>query len=244
MEAMLNATAVAEDRHFWFRGLRRTASRWLDQALAGRRDARILDCGCGTGRNLDWLTGYGDATGVELAPAGLTVARAHARRVVRGTVTSLPFADACADVATSFDVLYCLTDDEERTALAEMRRVLRPGGYVLVNVAALDLLRGSHSTLTMEQRRYTTARLRNTMESAGLRVERMSYTNFVTFPLTLAVRTTDRLLGRAGEASTADLTVPPAPVNAALDALLAMEAVALARFALPIGSSVLALARR
>lgn len=244
MDAMLQATARAEDDHFWFKGLRRSAKILLDAALDGHPPARIVDCGAGTGRNLDWLREYGDAVGVELSRSGLTVARAHGRRMVQGTVASLPIATASADLVTSFDVLYCLPDDVERAALAEMARILRPGGLILVNVAALDVLRGAHSTLTMEVRRYTRTRLRERLETAGFRVERMSYTNCVTFPITLAVRAFDRWSGRVTQASDADLRVPPAPVNAVFNLALAAEARLLRAVNLPIGTSLLCVARR
>ncbi len=244
MERMLEATARAEDRHFWFIGLRRHARQMLDRALDGRPVGLIIDGGSGTGRNLDWLQSYGPAVGVERSPVGLAVGRAHRRRLVQGTVAALPFPDACADIATSFDVLYCLDDSSEARAIAEMWRVLRPGGILLVNVAALDILRGSHSTLTHEVRRYTRARLTASLERAGFVVERVTYTNMTTFPITLAVRLADRLTGRAAVASDVEFTVPPAPVNALLNASLAAEAGIARWMSLPVGSSVMALARK
>ena len=244
MDAMLRATAWAEDRHFWFKGLRRSAQIMLAAALAGRRLPHIVDCGSGTGRNLDWLRTHGDAVGVELSAAGLEVARAHGRRVVQGRVDALPIATASVDLATSFDVLYCLPDPVERAALAEMARILRPGGLALINAAALDVLRGAHSTLTLEVRRYTRDRLRTRLEEAGFDIERMSYTNCATFPVTLAVRAFDRWTGRAQQASDADLRVPAAPVNAAFNLVLAAEAQILRAVNLPVGSSVMCLARK
>ena len=244
MNAMLEATAKAEDRHFWFKGLRRSAKIMLDAELKGRRLHRILDCGSGTGRNLDWLRHYGTAVGVERSPSGLAVAIAHHRPVVRASVAALPIASDSVDLATSFDVLYCLPDDVEPVALAEMVRVLRPGGLALFNVAALDVLHGSHSALTMELRRYTRARLRTRLEAAGLTVERMSYTNCSTFPMTLAVRAFDRWSGRADKASDADLQVPAAPVNSILDLALKGEAQIMRYMNLPIGTSLLCLARK
>ena len=101
MERMLEATAASEDTHYWFRGLRRTAELMLRQSLGSRQLGRIVDCGAGTGRNLDWLQRYGPAIGVELTPVALTVARAHRRPVVRGSVTALPMADQSVDLATS-----------------------------------------------------------------------------------------------------------------------------------------------
>jgi SAM-dependent methyltransferase len=241
---MLEATARAEERHFWFRGLRRIARRLLDTALAGRRPGLIIDCGAGTGRNLDWLAAFGPVVGVELSLTGLRLGQRADRRLVRGSVTRLPFRDASAEVVTSFDVLYCLDDASERAALREMWRVLEPGGIALVNVAALDLLRGSHSTLTMEVRRYTRPRLRNRLEDAGFDIERLTFTNMAPFPVTLALRSLERLSGRAAQASDAELRVPPAPVNAALNAALAAEGALLRFVNLPIGSSLLAVARK
>ncbi len=241
---MLEATARAEDTHFWFRGLRRNARLLLARALNGRRPSLIVDCGAGTGRNLDWLREFGPAVGVERSPVGLAVGRAHRRPMVRGRVEALPLANASADVATSFDVLYCLEDPVERAAAAEMYRVLRPGGIVVVNVAALGILRGSHSTLTHEVRRYTRARLRALLTGAGFAIERMTFTNCATFPLALAVRLTDRMTGRAGTPSDADLTVPAAPVNAILSGVAAAEGAWLRLGNLPIGSSLLCVARK
>lgn len=241
---MLEATAAAEERHFWFRGLRRHA-RWLfAQALGVRRAQLIVDCGAGTGRNLDWLSEYGLAIGVERSPAGLRVGRTRGRRLVRASVTHLPFPDASADAATSFDVLYCLDDASEEQAVGEMFRVLKPGGFTLVNAAALDILRGSHSVLTSEVRRYSRRRLRALLTGAGFDVERLTFTNMSTFPVTLAVRWAERVTGRAGHASDADLRVPVWPVNAVFDAALAAEAGLLRLTNLPIGTSLLCVARK
>jgi len=241
---MLEATARAEDDHFWFRALRRNASRLLAAALGARRPDWIVDCGAGTGRNLDWLEGFGRTLGIELTPAGLRVGRTHRRRMVRGTVAALPLPDASIDVATSFDVLYCLDDAIERQAVAEMWRVLKPGGLALVNVAALEVLHGSHSALTHEVRRYTPARLRRLLTNAGFTIERLTFTNAATFPAALAVRTAERLTGRASTPSEADLTVPPRPVNTVVDWVMRCEG-QLLRFAnLPVGTSLLCVARK
>lgn len=244
MEHMLVATAASEDTHAWFRGLRRVARQMLDSALGGRAIDRIVDCGSGTGRNLDWLAGFGRPIGVELTPVGLAVGREKGRPQVRGSVTALPFPDAVFDLATSFDVLYCLDDAAERQALREMWRVLRPSGLVLVNAAAFEILRGSHSTLTHEVRRYTPRGLSERMTAAGFAVERVTCTNALLFLPTLAVRGLQQLTGKADEPSDADLAVPSPPVNAVLDWELRLEASLLKFVNFPFGTSVMALGRK
>jgi len=244
MDAMLEATARAEDRHFWFIGLRRHAQQLLGAALHGATVRVVVDCGAGTGRNLDWLREYGLAVGVERSTTGLRLGASRRNRLIQGTVAALPIATASAEIATSFDVLYCLDDATEALALSEMYRVLKPGGIALVNVAALDILRGAHSTLTHEVRRYTRSRLAARLERAGFRLERLTYTNMMTFPITLASRLVDRLTGRDTKPSAVEFTVPPAPINAMLDAALAVESVASRFVNLPIGSSIMAIARK
>jgi SAM-dependent methyltransferase len=244
MERMLEATARAENAHFWFKGLRRTARQFIEAARSGHQLGRIIDCGAGTGRNLDWLREYGFAVGVELSPTGLAQGRALGRRLVAGSVAALPFADDSVDLATSFDVLYCLDDATERRAVAEMWRVLKPGGFVIVNAAALDILHGSHSTLTHEVRRYTPERLRSRLEHAGFTVERLTFTNLAPFPAALVLRGLERLSGRADEASDHDLRVPAWPINALFNLAGRAEAAILRVTNLPIGTSVMAIGRK
>lgn len=242
MDRLLEATARAERDHFWFRGFRRFMEPLIAGVAAGRR-LEILDCGCGTGHNLHMLRRYGRAYGIDLTWAGLQYARKRGeRKVARATVGALPVPDARFDLVTSFDVLYGLPDEVERAAIAEMVRVLRPGGFAIVNVAALPALRGNHSVLGGELRRYRRAELREKLETAGFRVTRSSYTNFSILPMVAAVRARQRLSGHVE--SEAEISVPAAPVNGALSALLGLEAIALRVVNMPLGSSVMAVAQK
>jgi len=241
MIRLLEATARAERDHFWFRGFRR----FVEPLVAAANDSSldILDCGCGTGHNLTWLRRYGRAYGIDLTWAGLQFARGRGERLTaRATAAQLPFASDRFDLVTSFDVLYALDDETERQAIAEMARVLKPGGRLVVNVAALDLLRGNHSILSDEVRRYSRGDLRGRLESGGFAVRRMTYTNLSILPLVAAVRLKQRLGGH--QESQEEISIPPAPLNAALSGVLALEAAALRITNMPLGSSLLALAQK
>jgi len=247
MDRLLDATARAEQQHFWFRGLRRFVRPLVAQAVAGDADPQILDCGCGTGTNLGVLAAYGQARGVDRAWAGVRRARAAGRQVGQATVTHLPFPDARFHLVTSFDVLYCLEEADERAAVSEMFRVLRPGGRVLINVAAMPILTGNHSVLAHEVRRYRASGLRALLERAGFSVERLTYTNTAMLPILVPLRLLQRGVGLAREEdedATREMQVPPALLNMLLDRVLALEAAVVRHIDLPCGSSLLALARK
>lgn len=242
---LLDATALAERDHFWFRGLRRFVRPLLEQAVAGLDRPRILDCGCGTGANLAMLAEHGRAYGVDREWSGVRRGLRSGRLVGQATVSQLPFGDARFDLVTSFDVLYCLEPVDERAAVAEMCRVLRPGGRVIVNVAAMPILTGNHSVLAHELRRYTARGFRTLLEGGGFEVERLTHTNAATLPVLLPLRLLHRVIGFAPEEEAeGEIRVPPGPVNLVFDRLLAAEATVLRHVDLPCGSSLLALARK
>ncbi len=246
MDRLLELTRRAEDSHFWFRGFRRFVEPMVAAAAGGQPSPRILDCGCGTGVNLGWLQRVGQAYGFDLTWHGLVLAHRHGRsRVARASIADIPFPTASFDIATSFDVFQCLPDEVEQAALAEMRRVLKRGGHLILSVAALDVLKGRHAVLSEEVRRYSRARLRKVVVESGFRIERLTFANASLVPIMLPVRMFQRWTSRgpvaAGEF---DITVPWSPVNALLTGALRVEAAALKRMNMPIGSSLLCHARR
>lgn len=218
----------------------------LARATEGRADARILDCGCGTGSNLEMLKPYGNAIGFDLTRVGPEFAKTHGHRVAQASISDIPFVSSHFDLVTSFDVFQTLPDAVETAAIHEIARVLKPGGWVLLHVAALKILHGKHSVLSEETRRYTPASLRALVESAGFQIERLTFDHFSLLPIMLPVRMWHRLTAKDGvvAAGEGEITVPAAPVNAALTALVSLEALALRAIDMPLGSSLMCLARK
>src|SRR5580693_3148261 len=125
-------THRVEDRHWWYQGRRRVLERVI-ASLGLPAHARILDAGCGSGRNMVDLARHGDVTGVELSPTSVALARdREAGVVIEGSVMEMPFEDASFDLTVSLDVIEHLHDDIG--ALRELRRVTAPGGRLLVTV--------------------------------------------------------------------------------------------------------------
>jgi SAM-dependent methyltransferase len=246
VDRLLELTYRAEQSHFWFRGFRQYVKPMIARATAGVASPRILDCGCGTGSNLEMLRPLGDAAGFDLTGTGVAFAHRHGHRVAQASIGDIPFASGRFDLVTSFDVFQCLPDEVERSAVREMSRVLKPGGWLLLHVAALEMLHGRHSVLSQEVRRYTPSRLRSIVEGGGFRVERLTFDHASLLPILLPVRVWHRLSARAGASPPGEeeITVPWAPVNGALSALVSLEALALRAINMPIGSSLMCLAQR
>lgn len=243
MDRLLQATALAERDHFWFRGFRRFMAPLLAEAVRGRQSPTILDCGCGTGHNLQLLRQYGAAVGIDLTWTGLAFARSRGEHALaQATAANLPFSDSLFDVVTSFDVIYALDDATESAAIREMFRVLQPGGSLVINVAAMELLKGNHSVLANEIRRYSRETLGDRLRAAGFQIRRMSYTNATILPIVAAVRLAQRASGH--EESHHEISIPAAPINAALTGTLALEAGLLRFVNMPFGSSLMALAQK
>jgi SAM-dependent methyltransferase len=249
MDDLLDLTSRVEATHFWFRGFRGFVAPAVHEIAGTRRGLHLLDCGCGTGHNLiSLLHPYGRAFGFDLTPGGVIHAKAAGSPVVRADMSHIPFQSGRFDIVTSFDVFQYVQDDV--AVMKELGRVLKPGGGLVVTAAALDVLRGGHAGTWPEVRRYTTARMRAIVEGAGLQVHRLTYLFASLFPAMLAVRMLRRDAGR-GRSSVPpagrddwEMQVPPAPINTALTWMLSGEAALSSRIPMPVGSSVMIVARK
>jgi SAM-dependent methyltransferase len=232
-----------EGRHWWFLGRRRLFLRLLEQRFppAARR-IELLDFGCGTGAFLEDLDRFGAVSAVDGDPNAVAFCHARGRSEVRLVPPGapLPFPDRAFDLVTTLDVVEHVEDDVG--ALRELRRVLRPGGLLLVAVPAFMFLWGKQDEVSHHHRRYTTTSLRRALAEAGFAVDRTSYFNTILFPPIAAVRLGRRLLRRPG-ATQSDFELGPAALNRVLGAVFGAEAGIVARRDLPFGVSLLALAR-
>jgi SAM-dependent methyltransferase len=234
-------THQAEDRHWWYRG-RRTVLHRVIRDLGLPTPARILDAGCGSGRNMVELASYGTVTGIELSPTSVRLARERqAGEVIEGSVLEMPFGDDDFDLAVSLDVIEHLEDD--LGALRELRRTVAPGGALLVTVPAYQWLWSGHDEINHHHRRYTRRSLRSVAEQAGWKQVRTTYFNSLLLPVAILLRVLDRVNTKTTESSL-DLWVPPEPVNLMLEGPLTLEAAMIGRGGrIPAGLSLLTVFR-
>ena len=231
-----------EDWYWWFVARRQAALAFLLDHAPGERPLRVLDAGCGTGGMLDLFQSRSDieAVGADLSPDALGFSRGRGHtRLVGADLTLLPFRTASFDAVTALDVLEHVPDDAR--ALAEICRVLRPGGILVASVPAYQFLWGPHDEALHHQRRYTAPEFCRRVQEAGLMVEKRTYLLSALFPLAAATRIASR---NKREGSNAGLPMVPGPVNQALIAFQAAELSVARRASLPFGLTVLAVARK
>jgi SAM-dependent methyltransferase len=243
MEPRLFEDMVALEReHWWFVGRARILSALVESECArrGGKVERLVDVGTGTGALLAELAPYArEATGVESDPVPLRIARERGLDVREAGADDLPFEDASVDLVTAFDVLEHVPDDEG--AVAEVRRVLRPGGSAVVSVPAYGWLWSGHDVVHGHRRRYTRRTLGAVLRRGGLVPRRLGYFNAWLLPAAALARLAGRVRRRPPETDTRPL---PARLNAVLLRVFASERARVLDGGFPAGLSVFAVADR
>jgi SAM-dependent methyltransferase len=240
-----------EETHWWFAGRRQIIRSFLQTVCRDLKTLRaeqgaenspinILDVGCGTGANLEMLSEFGEAEGVDVSDEALSFCRGRGlKNVKQGEAEALPYASSSFDLVTGLDVVEHLDDD--LAGLKEMWRVLRPDGHAVVFVPAFMFLWGVQDDISHHRRRYTLGQLKRVMSQAGFEVTRASYVNISFFMPILTGRFLMRAL-RIRPESENNITI--GFLNGVLGKLFGAESLVLRYLNFPFGVSIICVARR
>jgi SAM-dependent methyltransferase len=235
--AVFDRMAEQDEVHWWYVARRRILDRLIEREVRLPDNARILEIGCGTGHNFEMLRRFGRLDAIEVDGE----ARELASRRLGHAVASAPLPELTGVPDRNYHLIALLDVlehvDEDRAALESIATKLAPEGRILVTVPAYQWLWSAHDVAHHHKRRYSKRGLREVVEAAGLRAERLGHFNSLLFPLAAAVRIGGKLVGR----TEGDDTMPPVPLNRLFGAIFSLERHLVGRVPLPAGVSLFAL---
>jgi ubiquinone/menaquinone biosynthesis C-methylase UbiE len=214
-----------EEDYWWYVGLHRLVLDVLCERRLAGTTGTILDAGCGTGRLITLLQTAGFQTvGIDSAGEALRLStRRGIGDLVQASVEHIPCRTDTFDLLVSLDVLSCLDADRTRRTFGEMRRVIKSGGYLVLNLPAYDFLRSSHDAAQHIVHRFSRGELRSLLREAGFALEVCTYRNTLLLPLFATVRLLRRYSTNHNTCLQSDLRPIPRRFNSFMTRILLSE---------------------
>jgi len=236
-----------EQNDWWFEARRRIVLELIaSHKMAPNRKIDLLDAGCGTGITLRYIERFGRVFGVDNEMVALKFCKTrNAKRLTCAPIEDLPFADSSFDIVTCLDVIEHIEDDS--SAIAEITRVIRPGGFLILTVPAFEIFWSDHDVINHHRRRYRRRQIRRLLGSR-LNIDLLSYYNTHLFPLAVFVRLLKRIEMNLWPSATrkvkAENTYLPRSINRLFSTIFGSEIFWLKRGSLPFGLSIICVAHK
>ncbi len=230
--------AELDDRHWWYTARRKIIADLIRRECRVPSGAQILELGCGTGHNLAMLSDFGHVEGLELDDEARALSEKRlGRKVMSSPLPELAdVQDRHYDLIGAFDVIEHIEDDS--AALTSIATKLKPTGKFIMTVPAHQWMWSAHDVVNHHKRRYSRGSLKRLIEGSPLKLDRVGYFNSLLFPLAVAERAASKLRRKED----ADVKLPSAPLNAALEKIFETERYLVGRLPLPPGLSLFAVA--
>ena len=228
-----------QEQHWWFVARREVIRNFIGFQMPDSSVAKVLEIGCGVGGNVELLGRSGNYLGIDM----------HAPAIDYCSEKFPQFEFKCARIedipsesySKNFDSIYILDVLEhlnnEVEILKTAKNYLKEDGKILVTVPAFQFLWSPHDEFVHHVRRYTKNNLRKVLESAGYKVERLTYFNTILFPLALIQRLGAKLFGNK---LSNHLSIPPRIMNWMFKVIFSQEARILNHTNFPVGLSIIA----
>jgi len=232
------AMFLSEESMWWYKGLQDVL---LSQfASMKHKKLRILDAGCGTGKNMEMLQKRGHhVDGIDVSDDAL--AFCHKRGIFpiqKASIVHIPFGENIFDMVICLDVFGSLQEKERKHAIAQFQRVLKPGGVLLVQTAAYMWLFSQHDVVTGIKKRYTSKELQRYFLKHEWKIIKSSYRMMFLFPLLALIKLKKRFFYTTSGKAQTDQYVPHSLVNNVLTRIQYIENAIFSKMNLPFGTSV------
>ncbi|MBU1626456.1 class I SAM-dependent methyltransferase [bacterium] len=236
-----------EDSYWWYLGQKHTILKLLTTyvGLDKIKEFKILDAGCGTGGNLQLLEDFTKSFGFDYSQVALTFCKKRGQRFLcRGSVVEPPFKPESFDFILSMDVLCNKTIKDKFMVVKNIRDLLKPGGYLLINLPAFHSLMGEHDLAVHTDKRFSMSETKQMLKEADLDIVRIIYFNTLLFPIIGLTRLLNKMKTKNKEVYSSDFKKLPPIINSLLFNLLKFEASYMKYFNIPFGLSIMALAQK
>lgn len=230
-----------ENKHFFYRANHELFLSHVTSFASGRpQDLNILDAGCGTGLLTKKLKKFGRVVGVDISSDALRFSRKRGINVRKASVDKLPFKDSSFDLIVSMDVIYHNSVNDKK-ALREFFRVLKPGGILILRVPANKWLYSQHDKHVHTRHRYSKKELIGKLKKAGFKVDKISYINSTLFIPALLKVMVEKMQKTSSSSSISKINPT---INGILFSLLSIENFLLKFTNLPFGIGLVGVARK
>lgn len=233
-----------EDSHFLYVARHELIISALRKHLAGKspKNLKILDAGCGAGGLAKKLGRFGRVRGIDINKEALKFSKKRGIRVKKGSVTNIPFINATFDVVVCVDVIYHKAVEDDKKALSEFFRVLRPGGFLILRVPANKWLRLKHDLFVHTRERYNKEEIEKKLKRAGFVIKKLSFVDsLLLFPAIIKC-----LLEKLPTSQEPESGIKPLPklINGLLSNILTLEIRLLSKTDLPFGLGIIAVCQK
>lgn len=229
-----------EETHWWFTARKEILKNFIIKIIKKKNYAlplQILNVGPAGGSTTIMLQSFGKVKSLEYDDDLFNYSKNERKLDIdKGSITDLPYQKEIFDIACAFDVIEHVEDDKK--AMAELKRVVKPGGIVLLTVPAFQFLWSRHDEVNYHFRRYTKKRINQIGKNAGLTIFYSSYFNFFLFLPIFAARMLGKFNSKQEKKSDFDEFKINKTSNKILHSIFKIEKKILFPFRFPFGVSV------
>jgi SAM-dependent methyltransferase len=195
-DELLQKFETVESRHWWWEGRRKLVEDFLN-SIKSRPNLVILDVGCGTGETMSFIKRIREKTrvwGVDNSRVAINYAINRGHKTVKlADAKKMPFRTEMFDAVLALDVLEHINNPGK--VLLEMKRLLKPGGKILITSPAMKFIWSRHDVGQGHVTRFNRDELEQLAKETGLKTELVSYFNFFLSGPIILIRALSRFPG-------------------------------------------------